>query len=611
VSHTDVLTAPPPAVPTDLPDPVGPAWPHRRWLALTVLLAAGFMDLLDTTIVNVAIPSIREGLDADYASIQWLVAGYLLAVAVGLVTFGRLGDIVGRRRVFLLGVLGFGIASLACGLAPTPLVLVIARIFQGTCAAAMIPQILSSIQVSFPRAEQRRALAMYSTMAGVAVMSGPLLAGLLITELGLSWRTIFLVNVPVTVAVAVATCLWVPESSGQHKQRLDVGGSALVSLALFTLVFGLIEGREYGWPLWIVGMLIASPALFAAFAVYERRKERRGEFPLLPMDLFTQRQFSGGLVVVLVFFSGVVGFFLAFSIFLQLGLGFDAMQSALTTFPSSIGLVVASVASQKLFPRPSRVVLALGSLGMALALAVLLAVVTYQGGEVTAWEIRPVMFAFGLGMGVTLPSLADVIIGQVRTGDTGAASGIVNTGLQVGNAIGVALIGMVLFNSLAAHAPESAESASHRITDDLSSVGVPAGQQAGVVRSFTKCFVDGSRQQDPGATPESCRRQDDAAPTAQQSTMSAQVRRSVAAATEWARKDNFSAAIQHSLGYEVTVFGASFLLLLLLPTAARYLPRHKKSRGGRRASARSVLAARRTRVGAGPPRTPGDERRDR
>ena len=592
MSNSDVLTAPPPAVPTDLPDPAGPEWPRRRWLALTVLLAAGFMDLLDTTIVNVAIPSIRDGLDADYASSQWLVAGYLLAVAVGLVTVGRLGDIVGRRRVFLVGVIGFGLASLACGLAPTPLTLVVARIVQGTCAAAMIPQILASIRAGFPREEQRRALALYSTMAGVAVMSGPLLAGLLITELGLSWRTIFLVNVPVTVVVAVATCLWVPESSGEHKQPLDLGGSVLASLALFTLVFGLIEGREYGWPPWLVGMLVASPALFAAFAGYERRIERRGRVPLLPMTLFTQRQFSGGLVVVLVFFSGVVGFFLAFSIFLQLGLGFDAMQSALTTFPSSIGLVVASVAGQKLFPRPGRLTLALGSLGMAVALTALLAVVAVQGGDVDAWEIRPVMFAFGLGMGVTLPSLADAIIGQVRTAETGAASGVVNTGLQVGNAIGVALIGMVLFGSLAAHAPESAAVAARRISGDLSAAGVPAGQRATVVESFTKCFVDGSRQHDPGATPKSCRSQDDGS-TSQQSRVETQVSRSVAAAAEWARKDNFAAAIQHSLGYEVTVFTASFLLLLVLPRAARYLPRHKKSPRGRRTEMPRDASARR------------------
>jgi hypothetical protein len=293
-------------------------------------------------------------------------------------------------------------------------------------------------------------------------------------------------------------------------------------------------------------------------------------------------------VVVLVFFSGVVGFFLAFSIFLQLGLGFDAMESALTTFPSSIGLVVASVVSQKLFPRPSRVILAVGSLGMALALAALLLVVAQQGGDVSAWEIRPVMFAFGLGMGVTLPSLADVIIGQVRAGDTGAASGVINTGLQVGNAIGVALIGMVLFGSLGTHAPDSAAVAARQITDDLSSLGVAAGQRAGVVESFTRCFVDGSRQQDPGATPRSCRTEGSASATAQ-ATVAKQVRQSVADATDWARRDNFSAAIQHALSYEVIVFGASFLLLLVLPQAARYVPLHRKSRKGRRiARARGI-----------------------
>jgi len=546
----------------------------RRWLALGVLLAAGFMDLLDTTIVNVAIPSIRAGTDASYAAIQWVVAGYLLSVAVGLITFGRLGDIIGRRRVFLIGVVGFGATSLCCGLAPAPAVLVGGRILQGMFAAAMIPQILSTIQVSFPRDEQPRALALYSTMAGVAVMSGPLLAGVLLSVLDLSWRSIFLINVPVSVLLVVATVTIVPESKGREVERLDLGGAALISAALFALVFGLIQGRELAWPIWLIGLLLSSPVLFALFALYERRRERCHESPLVPLALFSQPAFSAGLLVVIVFFSGVVGFFLALSLFLQLGLGYSPMQSALTTFPSSLGLIIASIVSTRRAPRPSRQILALGSLLMAVSLAGLVLVVNHFGGEVVAWDIRPVMFMFGIGMGLTLPSLADVIIGGVAERDAGAASGLINTGLQVGNAVGVAIIGVILFSVLGSHAEDSAKLASPQISRQLTTLGVPAKTRAVTEQGFRACFVDSARQQDPAATPASCRGQ--ASQSDEESTkMTGQV---LAAAGDWARKDNFAAAIQRAMAYGVAVFTSSFVLLLLSPRQ-RYPARHRKPRG--------------------------------
>lgn len=555
-------------------------WSPRRWAALGVLLAAGFMDLLDTTIVNVAIPSIRGDLHANYAAIQWIVAGYLLAVAVGLITFGRLGDIVGRRRVFLAGVVGFGAMSLCCGLAPTPAVLVVARVLQGMFAAAMIPQILSTIQVSFPRDEQRRAVALYSTMAGVAVMSGPLLAGVLLSVFGLGWRSIFFINVPVSVVVAFATIMIVPESRSREAQRLDLGGAGLISAALLALVFGLIQGRELRWSAWVIALMIAALALFALFAIYERRKERRGESPLVRLALFSQRAFSAGLLVVLVFFSGVVGFFLAFTIFLQLGLGYSPLESALTTFPSSAGLVIASLASTKLAPRPGRQILAIGALLMAAAMAGLVLAVNHYGGDLTAWDVRPVIFVFGLGMGLILPSLADVIIAGIHERDAGAASGLINTGLQVGNAIGVAVIGVILFSVLGSHAENSAQMATPQISRQLAELGVPVDVRQQTVQGFRRCFVDKAHQQDPAASPASCRNETAQLPTA----LNQELRQTLSTAAVQARKDNFVAAIQHALLYEVTVFSATFALLFLLPgTRAatsrhrRYSPRHLRT----------------------------------
>src|SRR5947209_106986 len=303
-----------------------PTGAPRRWLALAILLAAGFMDLLDTTIVNVAIPAIRGSLHSNYAGIQWIVAGYLLAVAVGLITGGRLGDIAGRRRVFVIGVIAFGLTSLGSGLAVSPAMLIATRVLQGMSAAIMIPQILSIIQVNFPRSEQSKALALYSSVAGVAVMSGPLMAGVLLNVVGLGWRSIFLINVPVSVLVTISALRVVPESKAPDAPKLDLGGVALVSTALLALLFGIIQGRELGWPAWVFALMAAAIPIFGLFAVYERRKERRGESPLVPPSLFRERAFSSGLVVVIVFFSGLVGFFLAFTIFLQLGLGYTPLD---------------------------------------------------------------------------------------------------------------------------------------------------------------------------------------------------------------------------------------------------------------------------------------------
>lgn len=542
------------------------SWSPRRWAALTVLLAAGFMDLLDTSIVNVAIPSIRTDIHASFAALQWLIAGYLLAVAVTLITGGRLGDLYGRKRMFLLGVIGFGLMSLGCGIAPTPVFLEITRVLQGLCAAVMITQILSVIQVSFPREEQRKALALYSSIAGVAVMSGPLMAGLLLNVFDLGWRSIFLINVPISVVVLFAALAIVPESRSEEARRLDLGGLALVSSGLFALVFGIIQGRELGWPPWVFVMMAAAVPLLACFAVYERRMEQRGSSPLISMTMFRDRSFSAGMVVVIVFFSGMVGFFLAFTVFLQLGLGYTPLQSALTTFPSSVGLVVASQASTRLAPRLGRSVLAAGALVMAAAQAGLVVIVHYDGTHLSPWDVRPVIFVFGLGMGLILPSLADVIIGGVHERHAGGASGVLNTGMQVGNAIGVAIIGVILFSAIASHADRSAATVAPQISTQLTVLDVPAPVRESVIQGFRACFADRAREADPAAVPASCRGNESV-------QLPPAVRDRIATvlttATTKARKDNFSAAAQLSLIYEVGVFLATAGLLFLLPSVRR------------------------------------------
>src|SRR5713101_8140925 len=250
----------PPAAPGEAPD-------RRRWLTLAVLLLAAFMNLLDISIVNIAIPSIQRDLHASYADIQWALAGYTLAYALVLITGGRLGDTFGRKRLFLIGVTGFTIMSALCGAAQSPGILIASRVAQGAFGAIMIPQVLSVIQVIFPPHERIKALAGFGVTAGLGTVSGPLLGGLLIQHnlFGLGWRPIFLINVPVGVLAFAASAVLVRESKAANPPRLDPVGVGLISAALLLLLYPLVEGRQLGWPAWTVASMAASVPMRGAF----------------------------------------------------------------------------------------------------------------------------------------------------------------------------------------------------------------------------------------------------------------------------------------------------------------------------------------------------------
>jgi EmrB/QacA subfamily drug resistance transporter len=343
------------------------AYDPRRWLALGVLLLAVVMDLIDITIVNIALPSIRDDLGASNAALEWTVAGYTLAFALGLITAGRLGDVYGRRRMFLLGVGGFTAASVLCGLAWSPEALIAARIAQGALAALMVPQVLSMINVSFPPAERAKAYGLYGGFAGIATVSGPLIGGLLVQGdlFGLDWRPIFLINLPVGLATLVAVAVLVRESRDEHPLRLDLTGVGLVTTALLLLLYPLVQGHELGWPTWTFVSMAASAPVLAVFAVEQARRSRRGGSPLVPLGLFRRHAFTGGVLAALTFFSGVAGFFLVMTLTLQVGLGFSPLHTALTFLPWSIGIAVAAGASVQLAPRLGRRLTVAGSLAMA------------------------------------------------------------------------------------------------------------------------------------------------------------------------------------------------------------------------------------------------------
>lgn len=416
----------------------------RRWMALGVLLLAAAMDLIDTTVATLALPVIQQKLGATDAALEWIIAGYGLAFALGLITGGRLGDVFGRRRVFEIGLAGFTAASALCGLAPTPGVLVAARVTQGAFAALMIPQVLSIIAASFPAQDRPKAYGMFGAVAGIATVVGPLLSGGLLAVDLFSWRPIFLINVPLGLLAIAAARAIVRESRSDDPPRLDLAGAALLTAALVLLLVPLVEGHQLGWPAWTLAAMAASIPALAAFAAHQRRRELRGASPLVPPTLFRRRAFAGGTLATLAFFSGPPALFFVITLTLQ-ALGFSPLHTALSFVPLSLASVPTAAASVALAARLGRRLILGGALVVALGIAGLLLTVELAGAALTTWTLLPGMVVTGLGLGLVAPTLIDVVLAGVDPRDAGAASGVRSTASQLGGSIGVALIGVVFY----------------------------------------------------------------------------------------------------------------------------------------------------------------------
>jgi EmrB/QacA subfamily drug resistance transporter len=533
----------------------------RRWIALGVVLIAAFMQLVDISIVNVAIPSIQRDLDATYAQIQWVLAGYQLAFAVTLITGGRLGDIFGRKRMFLLGMAGFTLASALCGLAQSPAMLIGSRIFQGVMGAIMFPQTLSVIQVTFPPRERGTAFGLFGATIGLATITGPLVGGLLINAdlLGLEWRPIFLVNVPIGIAALAVAMRYLPESKAPDALRTDLIGVGIVSAGLLLLVYPLVQGRDLGWPPWTFISMAAAVPVLAGFVAWERRKKAADGSPLVELDLFRQRAFVAGLLVAGIFFMGIPAFFLIFTLWLQIGLGFSALHAGLTGIPFAVGSAIASGASVRLAPRLGRRILSLGALLISLGMVGIIVTVDRYGGAIHSWQLIPALAVCGLGLGCVIAPLVNVVLAGIRGQDAGSASGVLTTVQQLGGAVGVALIGVIFFGLLGSHARAVGDDLAPKLRGDLQTAGVSAPVSRQVVSGFEACFEDRSSAKDPSAVPASC-----AQAQGQSQPQLAQV---VGAAADSARRQNFSKAFQRTLLFEIGVFLASFLLVFLLPQA--------------------------------------------
>ncbi|WP_326691137.1 MFS transporter [Streptomyces sp. NBC_01795] len=475
----------------------------KRWLALGILLAAAFMDLLDVTIVNIALPDIRSDLSAGYAASQWVVTAYTLAFGLGLITGGRMGDRYGRKRLFLLGIALFTLSSLVCGIAPNVEALVTARAVQGVASALMVPQIMATVYAIFPANERGGASGAYGAVTGLAAVAGPLLGGVFVAYdvFGLGWRAVFLVNVPIGVAALFAAYVLVPETKSDFPLRMDLLGVLLVSASLLLLLYPLVQGRTSGWPAWMIVAMVAAPLVMLVYALHARAKERRDHSSLVPLRLFRQPGFSAGTVVLFVFDATMIGFFLAISLTLQIGLGYSAMRTGLLFLPWAIGAALTSGAADGLVGKLGRHLLTTGALVMAGGM-LWFALVLEPGAS--WWELAPGLFLAGLGMGGVIGPAFTVAGAHVEGRDAGAAAGSLSAAVQLGNATGAALLGVLLFSPLASAAGGAFDGNEHELRSKLSAAGAPAAEVREISARLRPCFLDYAAEENPDNQPKSC-----------------------------------------------------------------------------------------------------------
>lgn len=445
------------------------------WLGLSVLLLAGFVTIFDLFVVNVAIPSMQAGLGASFAQIGFIVAGYELAFGILLITGGRLGDLFGRRRLFIVGMAGFTMASALCGLAPGAGFLIGARVSQGLAAALLFPQVYASIRVNFDGDDSRRAFGLLGMTLGLAAIAGQVLGGWLVHAdlFGLGWRSIFLINVPIGLFAIAAAC-YIPESRAPQRPALDWTGVAMVSAGLALLLVPLIEGPGQRWPAWSFWSLGVAAALLALFHRQQEQRRRAGGLPLVDMRLLAQRRFALGAVLVLLVYSTSSSFFLCFALLVQTGLGLDPFVAGSIFAPCSVGFVLASLAAPRLVARWGTRAIVAGAPVYAVSIGLLIVQVRMAGAELVPARLIPVLVVVGAGQGFIMTPLLNLVLGFVEEAQVGMASGLISTVQQIGAALGVAVVGILFGAALAADegvAAQAGQYASAFVTGMLYNLG--------------------------------------------------------------------------------------------------------------------------------------------
>lgn len=424
-----------------------------RWPAFFVILAAEVMDLLDALITTIAGPTIVRDLGGGPTLIQWLAAAYTLAMAAGLLIGGRLGDIHGRRRVFLAGMAGFTAMSLVCAAAPSPEVLVAARVLQGAFGAVMLPQGLGMIKEMFPAQEASKAFGLFGPIMGLSAVGGPILAGWLVDAdvLGLGWRAIFAINLPLGLAALVAGLRVLPASRPDRSLRLDLPGAAVAAASMFALVFPLIQGREQGWPWWCFALMAAGVAGFGSLGFVQIARRRRGLATLVTPSLFRKRAFAGGMVTGMAFFGSLMGLSLVFTLFVQVGLGYSPLRAGLAGLGQAAGMVVGFVVSQPLLERwGGRRLMHAGELVAAAGFMAFAWTLRAAGDSIGIAQFTPALVVMGVGFGLAMAPFFDTVLAGVEEHESGSASGMLTSVQQLGGAFGVAALGTLFFHALGA-----------------------------------------------------------------------------------------------------------------------------------------------------------------
>ena len=441
-----------------LPADTGQAGYPRRWLAAIVLIVGALMDMIDVTIVNVALPSIQRDLHASATQLEWVVSGYMLAFAAALIIAGNLGDKFGRKRLFLAGAALFGLASLAAGLSGSGAELIAARVVQGAAAAAMAPQVLATFRVIFGRAERGKAFGIYGAMLGFASAIGLVLGGLLTGAnlFGWEWRSVFYVNVPVAVAALIAGARLVPETKDPGARRPFVAGAVLLAGSLVAIVYPLLEGRQLGWPAWVWPLMAAGVAGLVVLGLIEARRTSQSVAPLLRAGLFRVPAFAAGMGVQLAFFAGMQGFFIAFALWLQAGEHFSPLKAGLTAVAFSVGSFIAAPVAVPLAQKAGRRILAGGAVLMVAGIGGVALAAPHVGLNGSPWPIVPGLVVAGAGLALLVIPLVNVVLAAVPAEVAGGASGLFSTAQQLGGALGVALLGSVFFGYLNGHSFEAA-----------------------------------------------------------------------------------------------------------------------------------------------------------
>ncbi|MEX2985994.1 MFS transporter [Streptomyces sp. C36] len=425
------------------------------WGALAVVMVGTFITVLDYFISNVAVPSIQKDLGASSAQGQMMIVGYGVAFTAGMITGGKIGDLYGRRRMFVLGLALFTLASAGCGLAPSAEVLIGLRVAQGAAAALMVPQVLGIIGSVYDGPSRGKAFTVYGLVVGQAAVFGQVIGGVLITAdvAGLDWRSIFLINVPIgVVALACATRV-IPESRGADGARLDGLGALLTTAALVLVVYALVQGREEDWPAWSWACLGGGVVLFAAAVAHFRRRGAQGRSPLIDLTLFRVRSFSVGLSATLSYFLAMGSFFYLLALYLQQGRGLTPLESGLLFFALGAGFFGSSLMSPKIGARVGQQLPAVGTLTLAVGY-VLVGVTVAESGESTSvlWLVPSLIIA-GAGMGMTTGPLTNTVLSGIDPEHAASASGALNTAQEGGAAIGVSIAGTVFFPALGAALP--------------------------------------------------------------------------------------------------------------------------------------------------------------